>query len=67
MESLAKEATSAIAVLRSISIRISEGILAIGQGGGGVPSVGGAAADTVVLEKEAIKSLVVEVEGPSRE
>lgn len=48
-------------------MRISEGIFAIGQGRGSVPSVGGVAAGTVVLAKEAIRSLVVEVEGPSRE
>lgn len=58
---------SATAVRRRISIRISEGTLAIGQGGGGDPSVGGGAGGMESVEKDIIDWAVETVEGPSRE
>ncbi len=66
-ERWANEAMSAMAVRRRISVRISDGMWAIGQGGGGEPSVGGEAIGTDEVEKEAINWLVEVVKGPSRE
>lgn len=66
-ESRAKEAISTIAVLKRISIRISRGIPAIGQGGGGEPSVGGGAAGIDKSENDAISWAVEAYGRPSRE
>lgn len=46
---------------------ISEGMWAIGQGGGGEPSVGGGAIGMDKVENDAINWLIGLVEGPSRE
>lgn len=53
-----------MAVLRRISLRISEGTVAMGQGGGGEPSVGGGAVGTAERENEAIKSRMEGSVGP---
>lgn len=54
------------AVWRRILIRVSEGTLEIGHGGGGDPSTSGSAGGMGRGEKEAM-SCDVDVGGPSRE
>ena len=63
----AKDAMSMTAVCARISIRISDGIAAIGQGGGGDPSIGGSAGSSVREAKEAMSCEIVDMGGPPRE
>lgn len=56
-----------IAVWRRMLIRISDGIIEMGHGGGGCLSGWGSSIGMGRDEKEAISSDIVEAGGPSRE
>ena len=63
----ANKATSATAQHSRIWARISGGMLAMGQGGGGDSSVGGGAGGIESEENKAMRSVVADEGGPSRE
>ena len=63
----AKDATSTMAVCKRISMRTSDGIVEIGQGGGGDPLIGGSAGSTEREANEAMSCETVDSGGPPRE
>ena len=62
-----KDATSTMAVWKRISIRTSDGMAEIGQGGLGDPSVRGSAAGTEKGANEVMSCEMVDSGGPPRE
>ena len=62
-----KDATSTMAVCKRISIRTSDGMVEIGQGGPGDSSIGGIAGGTEREANEAIICEIVDSGGPPRE